>query len=398
MASKLFDSISLEEIEEANSIRDSENYVENSLALDNHFRGISQAFEEISYLNKIRNILIKNKSKGLSKAGKILSTLAVENITSKLNLDNVNILSLESLNTSDSMNVAIESIGETIRSIWKAIVDTFKYIWEKIKSFFLGSKHKVKVTSSKAKRNHEEIKELVADIKKYEVPVPDVVQIQEESLLKPLKYLNKNLSEKDVLDLPIHVLTLSKILSDLIHEVEKLHVSIEMNSSMIQNDDIDSYLTFCKTTKEESNFIVYKTFTDYVANLPFAMENDAKQKALLNEALDAGDVIKSETVKLIDGFINGGSLCMFSLANRDVGKYLLKNLPNCEDDKAFVTIAIPSVDLIESFSDKVLSMNKTMEDLSDLYNAKFNSLNRITNNIYINIGRHMDNIPESGRS
>lgn len=395
MASKIFDHISLEDLEESRVIENNENYTDDVLALDNQFRGIQFAAEQIDYLSRLKNILVKNKTTGLSKAGKVLTATALENITTRLDINTTGVLSMESLDTPESVNVAIESITDTIKNIWKSIVETLKYIWNKIKAFFSSDKRRAADNVSVVKRHEQEIKSLVSEMKKLEVVVPEKATVQNVSLVEPLKYLNKNISQNELLELPVGINNISKFINELILEVEKAHTTVFMNIDAIKEEDSDAYVNFCKTSTEESNFSLYNSFNTYVQSLPSINSDDKIHKEKLNSDMENGDTVDSTSVKNIDGFIHNGTCMFYTLANKNKGRIQMKCYDQFESNNSFVTIPIPDLDNVEMYASRVATLSRSLFDISETYNDKFKYLDSVCENIYKGMFVRIQNIDEN---
>lgn len=393
MSVKIFDVISLEEIHSERAIVDNINYHPTMLNLQPQIRGIQFATEQISHLAKLKAVLLKHRNKPFNENSKKLSILAIESITSKLKLDDVKSLSMESLNGENALNVSIESITETIKEVWAAIVRTFKYIWEKIKSFFSGSKQRTTMAVSKTKRNETELKDILKEIEKLEVPVPEGIMIKVDALLNPLKYLNKNISQNELIELPNSLLQINGFLNDVILEVEKLYLSINMKSESIQENDYLSFRKFCSSTTEEDNFSIFESFNVFAQNIPNIVTDEKPYKKLLNDKQENGDIVKSDSIKIVSGFINGGAVITYTLSNRDNGKYLIKCIDECAND-GNVNITIPDQATSEMFAGKVFSLARACDDLRELFNSKNKSLEIITQQIFININKHISSIGE----
>lgn len=395
MSVKIFDVISLEEIHAERAIVDNIDYHPTMLNLQPQIRGIQFATEQISHLAKLKAVLLKHRNKPFNENSKKLSILAIESITSKLKLDDVKSLSMESLNGENALNVSIESIAETIKEVWAAIVRTFKYIWEKIKSFFSGSKQRTAMVVSKTKRNETELKQITQEIEKLEVPIPEGVTIKVDALLNPLKYLNKNISQNELIELPNSLNQISKIINDIILEVEKLYISINMSSDNINENDPESFRKFCASTTEEGSFGLFETFNIFAQNMSNIVDDEKPYKEYLNNSQQNNDIIRSDSVKLITGFINGGAIASYTLSNKDTGKYILKCIDECNNEYGNVSIAIPDIQGAEMFASKVTTLTRSLEDLRDLYSNKFTSLENVSKQIFINVGKHIENIDQA---
>lgn len=395
MSVKIFDVISLEEIHSERAIVDNVNYHPNMLNLQPQIRGIQFATEQISHLAKLKAVLLKHKNKPFNDSSKKLSILAIESITCKLKLDNDRTLSMENLNDENALNVSIESITETIKEVWAAIVRTFKYIWDKIKSFFSGSKQRTSMAVSKAKRNETELKQITEEIEKLEVPIPEGVMVKVDALLNPLKYLNKNISQNELIELPNSLDQISKIINDIILEVEKLYISINMSSGNINENDQESFRKFCSSTTEEGNFAIYETFNIFAQNMTNIVNDEKPYKHRLNDIQENNDIVKSDSVKIVSGFINGGAIAAYTLSNKDSGKYILKCIDECNNEHGNVSIVIPDIDGSEMFAAKVTKLTRSLNDLRELHENKIISLNHLNDEILINIGKHVNNIEET---
>ena len=397
MSVKIFDVISLEEIHAERAIVDNIDYHPTMLNLQPQIRGIQFATEQISHLAKLKAVLLKHRNKPFNENSKKLSILAIESITSKLKLGDVKSLSMESLNGENALNLSIESITETIKEVWAAIVRTFKYIWEKIKSFFSGSKQRTAMAVSKTKRNETELKQITQEIEKLEVPIPEGVMIKVDALLNPLKYLNKNISQNELIELPNSLDQISKIINDIILEVEKLYISINMSSENINENDQDSFRKFCASTTEEGNFSLFETFNIFAQNMSNIVDDEKPYKEYLNNSQQNNDIVRSDSVKLITGFINGGAIAGYTLSNKDTGKYVLKCIDECNNEHGNVSIAMPDIQGAEMFAGKVTTLTRSLEDLGELFNSKNISLEIITKQIFINIGKIINNISKEDK-
>jgi hypothetical protein len=400
MPAKIFDSISFEEINEQISkevvLNNYNSYTSSMLNLDHQIRGIQFAIEEMSSLIRIKNILTKQKNKPFNTSSKKLTTLAIEKTISNLQINNIKNISLENIKDEDALQLCVESIKEVIKNIWESIVKTFKYIWEKIKSFFSGSKKRTDDIVSKAKRSETELKDSISEIDRYEVPVLDGALIDSEALLKPLRYLNKNISSNELIELINKTELVGKVLDNTILEIEKLYNSIEMIVKNIPENDREAFRKLCISSTEEGSFSLFETFTIYSQNISNLVVDEKPYKERLNSLQQNGDVVKSDSLKIVSGFINGGAIVTYTLANNNTGRHILKLIDECNNEGS-VTINIPDKQNAEMFASKVTSLSYSLSRLCDLHNSKITSLHNILKTIQMGIGIFINNIDEENK-
>jgi hypothetical protein len=104
------------------------------------------AGEDVQALSDVKDVMEESveKGEGLDETSAALAEVAVESICARLGIKTYGraLPSVESFGSKSSRltatKVAIESIGEKIKTIWTAILNALQVVWDKIKSFFLS--------------------------------------------------------------------------------------------------------------------------------------------------------------------------------------------------------------------------------------------------------------------
>lgn len=392
MAANLFRMIALEN---ESTIPYTDNYTDNVLALDSQLRGIDFALEQLSSLSKIKAILLKNKDRKLSKASIKIGKLAVENISQSLGLQHeIGIISLEGFKEDTDTNVAIESITDTIKKIWESILKTFKNIWEKIVSFFSSNKARSNNDVSRARRTEKEFKDIQEEIKKNEVVLPQMPFIETSQFTIPLKYLNRELTDKDIFDLIEDISILGKQLKFFIDEVENTHSIIEQQiavvSKAMDNDPVGGS-TIAMLNQEQ----MFNGIFNFIQNLPGLDDSQTKLREHLNEAIPKDTKVDSNSVRILNKLNYGSGICFYTLINDpNPYRYNITVLQNCYEDSDTVKFKVFSPENIDLFAVKVVALTNASKELTDHTETKIRSIKTYHTKIISFLETNQKNINE----
>lgn len=117
--------------------------------------GINDAVIAFETLSVVKDMLGVNSSK----QAVVMSQIVLESTMERLSLPLVNRYSLEDY--TESSNIAIETLGETLVSIWEAIVKTFKTIIKKLKNLFKADVKQASVLVIETKKLEKAIETMV---------------------------------------------------------------------------------------------------------------------------------------------------------------------------------------------------------------------------------------------
>jgi hypothetical protein len=394
MTVKLFDQIALENEEEYFSGND--NYTDNVLALDNQLRGIDFAIEQISSLSKIKAILLKNKDRKPSRSSIKIGKLAVENVSKSLGLEHeISTIATEGFDGDNvSVESMVESIVDTIKKIWESIVRTFKSIWEKIMSFFSSNKPRVNNDASRAKRTEKDFKDIQEEIKRNEIVLPVSNLIDLTQFTAPINYLNKELSDTDLLDHIEIISNLGKQLKLFIDTVEETHSvinqTIQTVADFMDQDPVggSNIYTAAQT--------MFDGLYHYIQNLPKLDDSQQQLREKLNDVVAADTKVDSNSVRIFNKLNYGAGICFYTLVNEiHPPIYKISVIPNCTNDHDQVRFKVPDVTNIDLYSVKIVTLTGDVKELSEHIDNKIKSIKNLHTKIMSFLEVNQKNINES---
>jgi hypothetical protein len=396
MTVKLFNQIALEDNESVDP-SDITNYKDDVIALDNNLRGIDFAMEQISTLSKIKSILLKNKDRKLNKSSIKIGKLAIENITKSLSIyHEVSAVSTENFNEATvSTESIVSSIVETIKKIWDSIVKTFKAIWEKIISFFSGSKTRNNNDVSRARRTEKEFKDIQEEIVKNEIVLPEMPEVIPVQFIKPLNYLNKTLTDLDLLDHIKIVTDLGQQLKYFIDEIEGTHSIINQTihsmEPVMDQDPVGASGVYM--IAEE---MMLSGIMAYINNLGQVNESQANIRKHLNEIIPQDSKIDSTSVRILNKLNYGAGICFYALIGDPVRfNCHITVVQNCYEDSDKVSFKIPDNTNMDLFANRVLELAKVNKELNEHAEDKVKSIKNYHTKIITFLENNQKNINQS---
>lgn len=124
--------------------------------LFNAFRGIKIANQDMHALKRISACMESYDGTALDKYTKSMYNVIISNYKQQYNIDTI---SIENAEYKTDKQIAMESIGSVLKSIWEAIKRVFTRMYQAIKKFFIGEKQdelriekKLQETIEKAKK------------------------------------------------------------------------------------------------------------------------------------------------------------------------------------------------------------------------------------------------------
>ena len=277
--------------------------------LEYNLKGIDLSFESINDLiNLYKNI---KDSRFILVPSPVIKTvnIALEGIHRRNKLKGYETISLE--NNEDS--TIFDKILATIKAIWKKIVETWDYIWDKILEFFTGSSNNAKTIEDDLKKKEERVKRLEKMIELNSI-ARDVIDTP--SFKNPLDYLDKELADRDILDLvDVKLFSIDKTLLSNLKELQKV---FKLTEDKIKSNSISDSKNVTEIDIELYN-VFFKPLIQHISilsntNAPIE-ENDVKIiESLLPYQNITIDKFKSRT---IDGFIKGGCIYFYLIENNE---------------------------------------------------------------------------------
>lgn len=388
MSVKIFDSISLEDIE-CKLANESVDKID--LNIDPYLRGIEFGIEQLSVLSKIKKILLKNSNKPYSKATKKLTSIAYENNIAKLNLSEINSLAFEDLNNSEYLNLTVESISYHLKEIWKSILETIKYIWKKIKSFFTIT---VSERKKNRKNNENQLNDILKDLDRLDIKPSKNVLIDNENILLAFKYIGKNISQNDLLNLIKEVNSTSQYVRNIISEIQEVTLfSNKYITDCVGNGD-EGIKKLIDSVKVENNYPIFNIFNNYAQGIAVINKNPEPHLLKLKEKINEG-VIKTETTKIIPGFIHGGAIAIYSLSDINQNNYTIDLIDECQEDSNSITIVVPEPDIALEYTEQLMSIEKELDDIEVLFKNKIYPLDYIFEKNLMLMGNAISSVKES---
>lgn len=276
--------------------------------LDSNLKGIQLAFESIDTLSRLSNSI--SKSKYILVPSPVIKTvnITLESIHKQNKLDSLNV-SLED-NENDTV---FDKILSTIKAIWKKIVDTWNHIWEKISNFFTGNSTNAKILKEESESDNEKINKLSNQSNSFSKERVEIVNL---SVLQPLQYLNKDISEKDITDLIVKALpSLREVLSTNINVIKKGYELTEKEIKNVKDLKIKS--------AEEIDTQLYNSFFPVIINSIINSSNgmsslDSDDIDILLDTIPYENIEVDESKsKVLKGFIKGSCLYFCTLGDKN---------------------------------------------------------------------------------
>lgn len=372
MAKSIFDNVSLEAMtDEDNTV------VALPTNLEAQFRGIEVAIEHLGILAKMKQTVSNKECVSLDHSTVRLVNITTGSMLRSLNLDKEHkVVSTEDL--TDSKTLAIESITDSIKAIWDAIIKTLEYIWGKIKSFFTGNKVKNSKAQYSAKQNLHNSKEIIKDIHLNPKSTEELPYVTNEVFLNPLDYLDKELSDKDLLSYLEDTKNAGKHLLGLINAVEIAYMNIEHNCrnflSMPGKD-------FEELEAKNSECLVKGEISIFIESFNTINSSDSIYRDTLNDAVDDKKDIDSNSVRIIKPFINGSAVYFYKSITNNQDPYIVKTINSCSNNSGKVKFkVIDHKDLI-LFANKVSENTNVSVDIADHIAIKNRTIESIIDNI-----------------
>lgn len=275
--------------------------------LEYNLEGINLSFESINDLIKLHNS-VKN-SRYILVPSPVIKTvnIALEGIYRRNKLENYTNISLE--NNEDS--TIFDKILATIKAIWKKIVETWDYIWDKIFEFFTGSSNNAKFIEEDLKRKEEKIKKIDknVDLNKISRNVINTLSIK-----SPLSYLDKEISDNDILDL-VNI-KLPAIDKTLLFNLKKLQKVFNLTEDKIKSDSIKNIKSVTELDVELYN-VFFKRLIEHISILSNTTTSvNTDDVKIIKSLIPYKDVTINESKsRAIDGFIKGGCLYFYLIEN-----------------------------------------------------------------------------------
>lgn len=302
--------------------------------------GIDSALENISTLLSVKKILDSTDSLSLESIKLIncIYSTVDKNVGS-----NIERLSMESMDTKDAISDGIKKLVDTIIAIWKNIVKTVEHILSKIMDFikqYKSSKVSEKIDGS-LKANGENIKN--ADKTKRSE------YIEDDKFLNPLKYMNKELVDTDILDNIDKLAITGKQLRELVDDIETTYIDMDMFTRDAATHGLDSLVDRYKEIVNVNKIIFYNSIINFIDKLPKDFNEDDYDIIHDVTELDINTITNSHN-GVLRGFIYGGSL------------YFIKNKD--PDDIELYSVAATKIEI--SDQDKLRLKYAAVNNLEDM--------------------------------
>lgn len=361
----------------------------NMKELDGYMIAAESAIKDIDTLCKIASIVKSNKESVLSIESISLINIQLNYCSPLLSADGITKYSLES-NNDNNKEVAIETLNETINTIWKNISNTLSYILEKI-SAFLKEMYKMFLARIRSSENDvKEIKLLTKEIDNIKDPeisnslsAITSTKITSDKFLKPLAYMNKTIVDNDIF-------TNIDKLQGIGMELEAFTKVIEQNISILSRhikavNSKQDFTSFYEAYSKEIESIDLKLNMIVLANRSKTPITGDDIDIILNSIPDIKeDNLDVNSIFKITGFINGGVIYFFKLIDTGyIGHQSLaidKVIIN--DNK--VDFEYLSFDSIGVGYDKLIELEKIYADSSSTSEKIYNNSIKVKHKEIIN--------------
>lgn len=335
-----------------------------AITLDTLENGIAHAFESLVLMNKLKQALMKNANKPVSKTHIKIGLLALEHIKKSTGIfENGMIIATECFTENVSVEGIVSGIGDIMKSIWDAIKRTFAYIGEMIGNFFLGAKRPaaVKKGAEKAAEMAEEIK----DIKETTSGSKVAELTTEHGAFAPFLYGE---SKSDIKKLMEHLGYAKKSIGDtesLVTALEIANLNIQESVTLIKKDhnDQDSY---------KNAFIGTGTYYTSLKGLFSANNNWHSEGPEIAHAIGVEmNTIDPHSVREVKGLTAGNRL-MFCSRLMNTSNDTRYHLASIQEQPTAHAVEVIKYDIhqLSAYSDELVDVYKLLVDVARHYEQK----------------------------